>query len=169
MPHTSFAARKRSKNPSVRTSLFDQSPVQKAVSQFGQGTNIQDIFRAIQTQGVQPQLPPEPFPGGLGGQPVSISPSPVTLTPPVIDDSPTAQAARLLSGAVAGNPFISQEGQGRLQGGQAPLLNQITPSFFRQTSPVIQQSLLGLFQSLGLRPEDVSFIMQQFTPRGFSR
>lgn len=79
----------------------------------------------------------------------------------------TAEAARLLAGAVQNNPFISIAGLGQLQRGVAPLLNQIDPAFFRHTSPVIVQSLLGLLQSFGMRPEDVIFQQQAARPEGF--
>jgi hypothetical protein len=79
----------------------------------------------------------------------------------------TAEAAKLLAGAVQNNPFISVEGLGQLQRGVAPLLNQIDPAFFRHTSPVIVKSLLGLLQSFGVRPEDVAFQQQAARPEGF--
>ena len=78
----------------------------------------------------------------------------------------TAEAARGLAGALQNNPFISVEGLGNLQRGVGPLLNQIDPAFFRNTSPVIVQSLLGLLQSLGQRPEDVIHFIQATRPVG---
>ncbi len=79
----------------------------------------------------------------------------------------TAEASKLLAGALQNNPFISPEGLGQLQRGVAPLLNQIDPAFFRHTSPVIVKSLLGLLQSFGVRPEDVAFQQQAARPEGF--
>lgn len=79
----------------------------------------------------------------------------------------TGEVAKLLATDVQNNPFISTEGLGQLQRGLAPLLNQIDPAFFRHTSPVIVQSLLGLYQSLGVRIEDIIFQQQAARPEGF--
>ncbi len=79
----------------------------------------------------------------------------------------TAEASRLLAGALQNNPFISTEGLGQLQRGVAPLLNQIDPAFFRHTSPVIVKALVGLLQSFGIRPEDLAFQQQAARPEGF--
>ena len=53
-----------------------------------------------------------------------------------------------------------------MRAGYAPLEQGINPAFYRYTSPVIQQALMGLRQSVGYRPEDAQFIAQQFTPGG---
>ncbi|KKN40290.1 hypothetical protein LCGC14_0735000 [marine sediment metagenome] len=79
----------------------------------------------------------------------------------------TGEVAKLLATDVQNNPFISPEGLGQLQRGLAPLLNQIDPAFFRHTNPIIVQSMLGLLQSLGVRPESVAFQQQAARPEGF--
>lgn len=80
--------------------------------------------------------------------------------------SPTSNAAQLLSGALQGNPFVTPEGLARLYSGRAPLLNEIDPTFWAATSPTLRDALLGLYQSMGMRPEDVEFTMRQWTPQG---
>ena len=90
--------------------------------------------------------------GNLGG--------PLTQAAP----SPTSNAAQLLSGALAGNPFIAPEGLARLYSGRAPLLSEIDPTFWGATSPTMREALMGLYQSMGLRPADVEFSMRQWTP-----
>ena len=107
--------------------------------------------------------------GGFFGPPVptAIQPPPVNpfatyggLNP----DVDIRNAAQLFAGSVAGNPFITPEELARLQAGYAPLEQGINPAFYRYTSPVIQQALAGLRQSVGYRPEDAAFIARQFTP-----
>ena len=67
-----------------------------------------------------------------------------------------ADAAKLVSSAVATNPFITPEGKEALAKGRLPLLGDISPAFYRHTSPSIVQSLQGLFIGTGLfRPEDL--------------
>ena len=65
-----------------------------------------------------------------------------------------------------GNPFIDPEELARMRAGYVPLEQGINPAFYRYTSPVIQQALAGLRQSVGYRPEDAQFIARQFTPGG---
>ena len=85
---------------------------------------------------------------------------------PAPTDSPTAQAAKLLGGALRGNPFVQAPGQARLAAGQAPLLNEIDPTFWGTTSPTIQSALMGLYRSMGLRPEDVGHAFTQWQVPG---
>ena len=118
--------------------------------------------------GFGPQLqtvpPPSQFPGGeptmtSGGIPLGAdgtTPNPNRWV---------ANAARLLGPALAGNPFITPEGLARLRRGYAPLENEIMPAFYRYTSPVIQNALMGLRQSVGYRPEEQQFTASQFQPR----
>ena len=99
----------------------------------------------------------------------TISP-PGTVARPVGEDqnNPNQQvssAARLLMQALSGNPFITPEGIQRMQRGYAPLENEINPAFYRYTSPVIQQALSGLRQSVGFRPEEQQFTAAAFRPR----
>ena len=81
-------------------------------------------------------------------------------------DTAIRNAAQLFAGSVAGNPFIDPNELARMRAGYAPLEQGINPAFYRYTSPVIQQALMGLRQSVGYRPEDAAFIAQQFTPGG---
>ena len=87
---------------------------------------------------------------------------------PVNPNNPNQQvanASRLLMQAMSGNPFITPEGLQRMQRGFAPLENEINPAFYRYTSPVIQQALSGLRQSVGYRPEEQQFTAAQMRPR----
>ena len=109
-------------------------------------------------------VPPPQYPGG--------EPTMTSGGIPLGDDGTTpnpnqyvANAARLLGPALAGNPFITPEGLARLRRGYAPLENEIQPAFYHYTSPVIQQALAGLRQSVGYRPEEQQFTASQFQPR----
>ena len=77
-----------------------------------------------------------------------------------------ANAARLQAMAMRGNPFIDREGLLQMARGFVPNEQQINPAFYRYTSPVIQQALSGLRQSVGYRPEEQAFTQQAFTPAG---
>mgnify|MGYP001573963092 FL=1 len=88
------------------------------------------------------------------------------MPPGTNPDQAIRNAAQLFAGSVAGNPFIDPNELARLRAGYAPLEQGINPAFYRYTSPVIQQALAGLRQSVGYRPEDAAFIAQQFTPGG---
>lgn len=83
--------------------------------------------------------------------------------------NPTASgaAARELSGAFAGNPFISRLGRGRMFLGNAPLFNQFRPGFFRQTSPTMASSIEGLLQSLGIPRGELEFFLNSVRPASF--
>ena len=105
----------------------------------------------VASQMAAPSMPPDPRYAPYGG-----------LNP----DRPIRNAAQLFSGSVAGNPFITPEELARMRAGYAPLEQGINPAFYRYTSPVIQQALAGLRQSVGYRPEDAEFITRQFTPAG---
>ena len=104
-----------------------------------------------------------------GAQPAPAAPAAPPVAPagtPAVGGNPLANAAQLFGGSVAGNPFIAQGGQQRLQQGLLPDLNQINPAFWRYTSPVIQQALQGLYRSAGVRPEELEFTAQQWRPMG---
>lgn len=78
-----------------------------------------------------------------------------------------AVAAKELAPAVASNPFISSEAKEALAQGRLPLLGDISPAFYRHTSPTIVQILQGLFTSSGfIRPEDLAF-ETSFRPASF--
>lgn len=152
---------------------------QAAYSQFGQGSQISDIMRAQFGGGQRTAAPvgggvPGPAMGGnlaglqgLAGlspedlaavQEIGASGQMNTANPEI------ANAARLQAMAMRNNPFITREGLLQMARGFVPTEQQINPAFYRYTSPVIQQSLAGLRQSVGYRPEEQSFIQQQFTP-----
>ena len=137
------------------------APVAAAVGSFGAGTSIDDIARSYYA-GVPNTIPPVLQP------PVgpNVPTPPLPGTPPLQNTGPLADAARLFSGSVAGNPFINAAGQGRLSTGYLPDMNQINPAFWRYTSPVIQQALSGLYQSGGFRPEDLDFARNIARPLG---
>ena len=103
------------------------------------------------------QQTPEGPPGGSESKP----------SPKEDKNNPLAEAAKLLNGAVQGNPFIDAAGKKALQAGRLPLFNQINPAFYRYTSPVILQALQGLWQSGGIRPEEQEFFANIFRPAGF--
>lgn len=98
----------------------------------------------------------------------SVSAPPAPPAPaapaPAQNTGPLADAARLFAPSVAGNPFIDQAGQARLAAGYLPDLNMINPAFWSRTDPVIQQALMGLYSSGAIRPEQVEFTQQQWTP-----
>lgn len=104
----------------------------------------------------------DPSTGVISGTPplASIQPIAPTISP----GSYVADAARLLGGAVGNNPFISQAARTGLSEGGVPALNQISPAFFRYTTPSISQALLGLFESIGRPREDSLFTVNQFRP-----
>ena len=147
---------------------------QQFIAQAGAGGNPTPVGSNINVQqggGFGPQIIPPP--GGApspqypGGEPTMTSGG-----IPLGDDGTTpnpnqyvANAARLLGPALAGNPFITPEGLARLRRGYAPLENEIMPAFYRYTSPVIQQALMGLRQSVGYRPEEQTFTAEAFRPR----
>lgn len=114
-----------------------------------------------------PMMPPM-IPPSVG--PVSAEP----LVPPIATGPPgpvgnEADARRLLAGSLAGNPFIAPEGHARLTQGILPDFNMIDPRFWRYTSPVIQQTLQGLYQSnpaSPLRLEDQNFLREIWRPLG---
>ena len=87
-------------------------------------------------------------------------------TPPKGDSfsegTPTEQAAKLLAPALARNPFLSVEGLARMREGKAPLFNQFDPQFFKRTSPVIQEAMMGLYKALGIREEDLMFTQNEW-------
>ena len=126
----------------------------------------------LQTVGgaeMQPQMTPamQPFgpPPPVMGQPTMQPPGdPYAAYGGMNPNMDIRNAAQLFGGAVAGNPFIDPEELARMQAGYAPLEQGINPAFYRYTSPVIQQALAGLRQSVGYRPEDAQFITRQFTP-----
>lgn len=97
---------------------------------------------------------------GLGLQAPSVDPA-AGLAPADIE------AAQLVGGAVAGNPFIGQAGQQRLSQGLLPLFSDIQSGFFRQTDPLIVQQLLALFQGRQIQPESVLSAIESGRPRGF--
>jgi len=168
-----FPRQKTSKNQ--RASLFPTpvfQPRPPAVTTLGLGSPLEEFARRTQAQ---PGILDLINSGGLAGVPGILSPveerarlrlasggllgsegESLGMAP----SSPTADAARLLSGAVRGNPFINEMGQARLMSGRAPLLSEIDPTFFGTTSPTVQRALLGLFQSMGMRPEDVQFFFE---------
>jgi hypothetical protein len=158
---------------------------QDAINNFSTGqpgqTSSGDIFAAIRNQGAtgaptigtppNPNAPP-PVPGappgpmssaiGAGGNidPTTGQPYATPLSPQL------AEAATKLSGALAGNPFITAEGKERLRRGLLPDMNMMQPGFWQYTQPDIQQALTGLMQSGGTRPEEQQFMQEQWTPRG---
>lgn len=256
MPHTSLAARKRSKNPKTRNSLLDASPftrnqpatltqspfrtasmipgapaaigpvvttggtitstspapqqaqlfeqiAQRKLGATAQGTlgpregPLAALSARQQAQGLLqgtagvPTPPPVQDPGGEApGQEVDRPATPEELERmsfmlsnqpgarpafaqflgrdmPVSETSATSEAANLLAGSVAENPFISPEGLSMLQRGFAPALNTISSAFWRHTSPVIRQAMLGLLQAnpaAPIRPEDVAHFAEATRP-----
>ena len=69
-----------------------------------------------------------------------------------------AEVAKLLGPAVASNPFLAPRAKEMLAKGRVPLLEDISPAFYRHTSPSIVQSLQGLLVGTGnLTREDVEF------------
>ena len=107
---------------------------------------------------------PMTVPPGYAGGP--RPPDPYAAYGGANPDMAIRNAAQLFSGSVAGNPFITPEELARMRAGYAPLEQGINPAFYRYTSPVIQQALAGLRQSVSYRPEDAEFIARQFTPGG---
>lgn len=101
----------------------------------------------------------------LNSKPNKNQQSSLFETPP-FQPKPVMDAAQLLGGALAGNPFITGGGLSQLEAGRAPLLSQIDPTLLSATSPTIIEALLGLYSAIGMRPEDVQHTLQQFTPVG---
>ena len=140
---------------------FHRARIAEAQQNFnpmGGGTNTADIVRAVQA-GQQPGQPGMP---GVGQPGIGIPGVPPGQNP----NEQVRQAAQLFGGSVAGNPFMTPEALARLQAGYVPDENMINPAFYQYTSPVIQQALAGLRQSVGYRPEEQSFIKSMFTPAG---
>jgi hypothetical protein len=54
-----------------------------------------------------------------------------------------------------------------MAGGYAPDMNAFQPAYGQYTSPVVQQAMQGLYQSFGIRPEDVEHQQNQWRPAGF--
>ena len=102
--------------------------------------------------------------GGAGYPGPAAPPNPYAAYGGLNPNVDIRNAAQLFGGAVAGNPFITPEELARMQAGYAPLEQGINPAFYRYTSPVIQQAMAGLRQSVGYRPEDAQFAAQQWTP-----
>ena len=75
-------------------------------------------------------------------------------------------AARLLYESVKNNPFMSMAGRTRLSQGLLPNLNDVQAAFNQYTSPVITQSLAGLFQSGGVPLAEQDFYRNIWTPLG---
>lgn len=79
-----------------------------------------------------------------------------------------AEAAKLVSRSVATNPFITPDAKEKLAQGRLPLLGDISPAFYRHTSPSIVQALQGLFLGTGLfTPEDLEFARTSALPASF--
>ena len=85
---------------------------------------------------------------------------------PVNTNEQIGNAARLLAGAVASNPFITVEGLDRLQRGFVPDLGMIRPEFFRQSDPVIVSALQGLLESVSVTRESQEQFVEATRPRG---
>lgn len=98
--------------------------------------------------------------------------APATTQPPgvpgqVPGNAYTANAARLLGGAVANNPFLTRPARTGLSAGNIPPINQIDPAFWKYTTPSVSKSLLGLFESVGRPREDVLFTSGRYRPPSF--
>ena len=106
-------------------------------------------------------LPPEVL-GPEDPMPISTDGQPVTPTMPTA----VQQAAQLLGGAVAGNPWIRATGRARLASGLVPDLNMINPQFWSGTDPEIANSMYGLLQSVGQRQGQVQHAFGQWRPTG---
>ncbi len=106
----------------------------------------------------------DPQTGTIGADPRLLQGS--GIAPPISPGAYVSDAARLFGGAVSNNPFISQAARTGFGEGQIPGMNQISPAFFRYTTPSIAQSLLGLFESIGRPRADTLFTIDRFRPPG---
>lgn len=116
------------------------STLDNVITQFGAGggATASDIFGAMRN------LPP---------------------TPDINPDEKIRNAAQALVGPLSGIPSISPQALERLKAGYPPDLNMISPSFFQNASPTLQEALKGLYSSVSIRPEDLAHTYEQYTPR----
>jgi len=88
-----------------------------------------------------------------------------TTTP--VTRTPLEQAAIALGQALAGNPFITQEGKAQLSSGLTPGLNTIQNQFFRYSDIELQEALKGLISSGGTTVDQQQQYFQLTRPATF--
>ena len=122
-----------------------------------------------------PPLPPPPPPPPIVPSPVAPpvpAPPPQSIVDQLIGDQPSVDpnpaARRLFGEGFAGSPLITPGGFEQLRQGLLPLFNQITPGFLLYGSPIMRETLAGLFESSSIRPQDLLFEISKNRPPGFT-
>ena len=105
-----------------------------------------------------PQTPTNPY--GVVA-PTAATPATPTMAPTT---NPLAPAAGLLSGALRGSYGVNPQMLAQLQAGQLPQLNTWSQGWWNRLSPVLQQSLQGLYQAGGVPQEELMWSFGRGAP-----